>query len=212
MGCNAKLSSALLGYGHNSGNDCGRGVFDAFETVAKMDDGDNGPILENFHISAIGLSLVFREDDRARRLLGGFAGRIDRYHDPESVEPARKSMRWDANFAILLLRAASVGLPLTSREARQIQTAFGRDRQVRGVENWDLWDPSIGDGTYGGDGMTLPSEGRSCATKTSGRSSVLRLAARNRPVYLRRLRVPPTGEMGYVDVGAFPATGRAAPR
>ena len=85
----------------------------------------------------------------ARALLEGLAVRLLRYRDPASGEAGLKEASFARENAVWLMRGAVVGLPLTSEEARIVMRFH--EQSVDGYAtfpNWNLWDPSVPDGTY----------------------------------------------------------------
>jgi hypothetical protein len=147
--CDARLGSALLGYGEPLGVDCGPGQGSQYDGFACAGNFFNYDIITHFHLAAIALALVKGQPDVARALLEGFTTRMQRYRDPASHEPGQKDPGWNKEVVNWLLMGASVGYPLTSDEAHQVVELY--DRTITAFETfprWDLWDPSVPDGVY----------------------------------------------------------------
>ena len=155
--CPARLATDLIAYGEHLTNDCGTGFGNIFDLIAPQANYYNYPIVWDYHMAAVGESLVHREHDSALKLLGGLADRVDAYLDPENEEPGAESPYWDRDMALLLVQAAAVGLPLTAAEARRVHDAWNAAADAFEVfERWDLWDASVPDGQYDGGGGYRP--------------------------------------------------------
>ena len=146
--CNAKLASALIGYGEPLDNECEAGDGGIYETIATRGHYFNYAIIRYFHIAAVHNALMLGENDVALDLLEGLAQRADdMLHDPSM--PNRDEPVWMADVASFLLAAASAGLPLTAEEARLVQQQL-----LLSVEHyaafgfWDPWDDDIPDGAF----------------------------------------------------------------
>lgn len=143
--CNAKRTTALIGYGEGLDNACGKAAKNAYETVATSTHYYNQAIVRFFHLSHIAMALVRRDNTAARELLEGMAERIEGYMADPADDIAISE--WNNDLALLALRSAAFGYPLTSHEARLIQ-----EKYLLGVEefknwpNYDLWDEAIPQG------------------------------------------------------------------
>ncbi len=147
--CDPRLASALLGFGEPLDQDCGDGQGSLYDTIAGAANYFNYGIIDNFHMAAVALALTRGYPEVAKRLLEGLITRIERYRDPQSGEPGQSNENWPRDVARLLLMAASVGVPLTSEEAAEVRGFYGRTIEAyRNFPRWDLWDPSVPDGTY----------------------------------------------------------------
>ena len=147
--CDARLGSALLGYGEPHGVDCGPGQGSRYDTLAGAGNYFNYNIITHFHLAAVALALVKGHPDVARALLEGLSTRLGRYRDPASHEPGQADPGWNKDVVSWLIMGAGVGLPLTSDEARQVMELY--DRTITDFEafpRWDLWDASVPDGVY----------------------------------------------------------------
>ncbi len=148
--CTARLASDFLAYGvQKDKTDCGSGYGSIYEKFAVTTHYFNYAIINNFHMAAIDLALVTGNYKTARKLLLGLVERINNYMHPSKQEPGPKNDYWESDLAVLLVQAASVGLPLTSEEARLVQKYYSNS--VDAYENWprwDLWAKSVPDGTY----------------------------------------------------------------
>jgi hypothetical protein len=144
--CNAKLNAALIAYGEPLENDCGAGGINGYETTAVGIHYYNFDIVASWHPAAILNALTTGNHELAQQLLAGLAGRVDSYmHSPDescAVEPG-----WGGDLSHYLLRAASVGLPLTAAETRLIRDHYGAAADALAAwPYWDLWDSSVPDG------------------------------------------------------------------
>lgn len=147
--CNPRLASALLGTGGPLDQDCGDGQGSPYDTIAGAGNYYNYDIIHQFHMAAVALALTRGHPDVARRLIEGLITRIERYRDPRSDEPGQANENWPRDVARLLLMAASVGVPLTAEEAAEVRGFYARTIEAyRDFPRWDLWDPSVADGTY----------------------------------------------------------------
>lgn len=149
--CTHRLASDFLAYGEPLTNDCGNGwgtVYEKFATVAHY---YNYPIVWDYHMAAILNALVYGYGDIALPLLEGMSLRMDDYLDPDTEQPGAEHHDWQRDMAVLLVQAASVGLPLTASEARHVQKHW-----LQAVEDykdwprWDLWADEVPDGEYSG--------------------------------------------------------------
>jgi hypothetical protein len=148
--CNAKLCTALIAYDDPKGNDCLDGFGGAYEEVATKSHYYNVAIIRGFHVAAILHALSHWKSDHAKALLEGLVVRIDRDLDlPDTSIPTNRE-EWEADLAVYLAQALAAGLPLTSREVRLIHREYGAAVDAfAGYDRWDVWDPSVADGTFG---------------------------------------------------------------
>ncbi|MBW1809671.1 MAG: hypothetical protein JRJ87_15860 [Deltaproteobacteria bacterium] len=147
--CDPRLASALLAYAEPLDIDCGSGQGSGYDMVAGQGHYFNYSIIDVFHLSALQLALTSGHARIAEDLLLGYITRLERYRDPDGGEPGWDHEDWERDIALLLLHGASLGMPLTSEEARQVHKFL--DQSVSEYEdfpNWNLWDPSVPDGTY----------------------------------------------------------------
>ena len=155
--CPARLATDLIAYGEHLTNECGTGFGNVFDLIAPQANYYNYPIVWDYHMAAVGETLVHRHDETALELLGGLADRVDAYLDPETEEVGVTNPHWKRDMALLLVQAAAVGLPLTADEARRVHDAWNLAAdEFEAFERWDLWDESIPDGDYGGGGGYRP--------------------------------------------------------
>ena len=149
--CSARLGSALLAYGNERDvTDCGSGYGALYEKFAVASNYFNYKIINNFHMAAVALALVNGRYRTAYEELQGLVERANHYMHPDKTEPGPKeSDYWAADRAVFLLQAATVGLPLTSAEAREIQKYYsGFVDEYLDWPRWDLWDTKVPDGVY----------------------------------------------------------------
>ncbi len=156
--CPARLASDLIAYGKRLTNDCGTGTGSIYDQLAVITHYYNYAIIRNFHMAALGNALVYRQDAEAIALLEGLAERADSYIHPSPDEPGVKHPNWSSDVAEFLVQSASFGLPLTSLEARLVQTHWLKAIEAyEAFPRWDLWDPSVPDGEYPRAGGFRPS-------------------------------------------------------
>lgn len=147
--CDARLSTALLGHGDPRGVECGSGEGSVYDTIATTTHYFNYDIINHFHMVAALLALTTGHGDVALALVQGLATRIERYRDPASEEKGQSDPSWERDQAMLMLRSAAVGLPLTADEARQVVRFHDQSVEAyKTFPNWDLWAPSVPDGRY----------------------------------------------------------------
>jgi len=148
--CDARLSSALMGYGEPLEVDCGSGQGSAYDSFAGGVNYFNYQIVDHYHVAALHLALTLGWQEMAQELLEGLITRLERYLDPASDEPGKEDARWGRDVSLVLLKAASLGMPLTSDEVRTVHQ-YHDAAVARYLEfpNWDLWDPAVPDGAYG---------------------------------------------------------------
>lgn len=144
--CNATLATALIALQGTAGNDCGNGVSPIYEGFAEASHYYDEAIIRYFHLAALANALVNRQDDVALALMGGLATRVDSIPtDPNQAGV----MSWNADYAAYLVAAGATGLPLTGAEAQVVEQQFAAAAQLYAAwPDWDLWSPSIPDGTY----------------------------------------------------------------
>ncbi len=144
--CCARLSADLIAFGERRTNDCGTctgSLFDAFATTTHY---YNYPIVWDYHMAALGNALVHGQLADAYPLMVGLDERIDSYMHPSQDESGPSNERWNSDMAVLLVQAASMGLPLTAAEARHVHQHFARAAELfRQWDRWDLWDASVPD-------------------------------------------------------------------
>jgi len=145
--CNAKLTSALIGYGSDLDNDCANGFGGLYEQVATYTHYYNWAIIRYFHAAALLNALMQGENDVAYTLLEGMTIRADdMVHDEQGpLEHAE----WISDTAVYLLAAAAAGLPLTDEEARLVmeQYSLSVDHHLA-WGYWDPWDESVPNGAF----------------------------------------------------------------
>ena len=156
--CPARLAADFMAYDKPLTNDCGTGYGSIFDMIAPAGHYYNYPIVYDYHMAALLGALVHGYDDIAYNLLTGLAERIDTYLDPDSKESGADHPAWSRDNAILLVKAASLGLPLTANEARLVHQHWTQAvAELSDWPRWDLWDQSVPDGDYdGGSGFRPP--------------------------------------------------------
>jgi len=149
--CCARMATDMIAYGERRTNDCGTCTGSVYDLIAPVGNIYNINIIWDFHMAGVLSSLVARQHREAYLALRGLAERVDQYQDPDPSFPGPSSLVWSSRLALLLVEAAAVGLPLTSREVRLVQRAWTLAAEdLEAFPNWDLWDPSVPDGTYDG--------------------------------------------------------------
>jgi hypothetical protein len=157
--CPARLATDLIAYGEPLTNDCGTGTGSLFDMLAPAGHYYNYPIVYDYHMAALLAALVHNYPDISLKLLEGMAERIDTYLDPNTDESGAEHPKWSQDMAVLLVKAASVGLPLTAKEARLVQKHWTQAVAELSVwPRWDLWDESVPDGEYDGGSGFRPSD------------------------------------------------------
>jgi len=155
--CPARLASDMIAYGQRKTNFCGTGTGSIYDQVAVITHYYNYAIIWNFHMAALGNALVHAQLGDAYPLLEGLAIRADAYVHPSPDEPGPKHKNWEADVAEFLLQSASLGLPLTSEEARLIQKVWIKTVEAfETFERWDLWSEDVPDGRYSSRGGFRP--------------------------------------------------------
>jgi len=147
--CNAKLTSALIGYDNAKGNDCESGSGGVYDDYSCQVHYYNRAIIRGFHMDAVLHSLRVGNNDAAYELLEGLIARIDKEEALPDDKLQTDRENWNGDFAVFLIQAAATGVPLTSDEARLIHKYYGQTISAMQTWNrWDLWNSSIPDGTY----------------------------------------------------------------
>ena len=157
--CNARRTSALLGYGDGRDLDCGPGSLNAYEKAATGTHYYNYAIVRYFHLAHLANALALGDNAAAEVLVQGMTDRLDGYE--AAYDDQVSVAEWENDLAELSIRASAFGFPLTSREARLIIDSWseGIDR-YKAWPNWNLWDSSVADGpvSYQPPDMTVESE------------------------------------------------------
>jgi len=145
--CCARLATDLIAYGEQKTEDCGNCVGSMYDAFASAAHFYNIPIIWDYHMAAVGNALVYGQNDLALKLLDGLKQRVDSYIHPVDDEPGHKHHAWFRELSVMLVQAASVGLPLTWLEARQVheQWAYAVE-EFAAFPNWDPWADSVPDG------------------------------------------------------------------
>ncbi len=147
--CPNRLASDLIAYGERRTNACGAGFVPTLERLGTRGHYYNYPIFWNYHMAALANALVQRQHEDAYPLLQGLADRLDAYFHPSPDEAGPKDADWGRDMAVLLVQAASVGLPLTAHEANHVQKHWLRAvMDFAHWPRWDLWAASVPDGAY----------------------------------------------------------------
>jgi formylglycine-generating enzyme required for sulfatase activity len=147
--CKNQLTTRLVSYQEPIDIECGNGIGLAYETVAKYGHYFNYDIIRYFHAAAAGNALITGQDDVALDLVKGLAERVDTFFDPNAIHPHFEDQSWDSDAASYLLAAASVGLPLTSQDARHVMEQYTISAENYAEwDKWDMWDASVPDGTH----------------------------------------------------------------
>ncbi|HOU52947.1 MAG TPA: hypothetical protein PLQ97_03375 [Myxococcota bacterium] len=147
--CCARMAADMIAYGERRTNECGTctgSIYDLFASTAHY---YNYPIIWDYHMAGVGTALVRGQWQDAWMALKGLADRIDSYMHPSPEEPGASHPDWWQDMAVLLVQAASVGLPLTAAEARHVQQYWRKSvEEFTAWPYWDLW--AQPDGTYSG--------------------------------------------------------------
>ncbi|NOZ01972.1 MAG: hypothetical protein GXP54_08815, partial [Deltaproteobacteria bacterium] len=145
--CCQRLSSDLIAYGEQKTEDCGNcfgSLYDAFASAAHF---YNIPIIWDYHMAAVGNALVYGDNDLAKKLMEGLKLRIDSYMHPADDEPGHLDHAWFRELAVMLVQAASMGMPLTWAEARLIHQQWTNAvEEFEAFPNWDPWSADVPDG------------------------------------------------------------------
>lgn len=145
--CCQRLATDLIAYGEQRTEDCGNCIGSMYDAFASSAHFYNVPIIWDYHMAAVGNALVYGKNDMALMLLDGLKQRIDRYMHPEVDDPEPKSGSWFRELSALLVQTASVGLPLTWLEARQVHKQWTQAVvEFQDFPNWDPWADSVPDG------------------------------------------------------------------
>ncbi len=151
--CDATLLTRLLGRGDPGDIDCGTGI-NGLEEVFVAANHQEAGLFNSYHQAAILLALTTGHPDVAEAHLPALGERItttlDRLDagDPPNFFSAE-------GLAELMIDAANVGLPLTSREVRWLHERIDESLAFHGRPEasamFRLFDPATPDGQYGFD-------------------------------------------------------------
>lgn len=147
--CNAKLATALIGFGDPMGNACASGSGGLYDDIAAKVHYYNRAIIRGFHMDAVLHSLLARRNAAARELLLGLISRMDKEEALPDDQIYTSREEWNGDFAVFLVQAAAAGVPLTSDEARLIHTYWLKAvGTMKAWNKWNLWSPAVPDGAY----------------------------------------------------------------
>lgn len=147
--CNARRAADYLGYSDGTRNDCGDGDVNPFELMSLFNNYPNVNFFRAYHMANLLQSLIHGDDMAARTLLEGLVARLDADRTRDIAGIPVKQDNWLADLAFNLVQAAALGMPLTSTEVRLVQRYYLRALEhYEKWNHWDLWDPSIPDGSY----------------------------------------------------------------
>ena len=164
--CAGVLALRFLGRGDPGTLDCEDGISwpedVAFFNNDLMKSG-NKQMLRSYHQAAISFALDTGHDAVALALIEGMADRLDRnmdYLDQNGQLPDNLDTK---DLVTLIVEAATVGVPLTSREVRWVHQQIGRAAQDYLAPGWHnhfhVFDAAVPDGDYfykpGSDEMLL---------------------------------------------------------
>ena len=147
--CNEKRACDWIGKGDGTLHDCGDGGANIWERVSLENNYPNINFFRAYHLANLYQSLLHEDFDSAKQLL---AGLVTRFEEDMTYDFSHISVppdRWHADLAFALVRAASQGYPLTSKEVRLIHKYTRRAlERLADWPRWDLWSAEIEDGTY----------------------------------------------------------------
>ncbi len=146
--CDARLSTALLGYEERRGEDCGDGLVRTVDLVATEANFYNYLILSTFHLSATMIAVEQGRDAMAEALLAGLASRMDFDLNLKASEiPEGDIARWQADLAVFIVYAAAAGMAVPPHAVRFVQAQFSAALpRLREFPAYDPW--SVPDGEY----------------------------------------------------------------
>jgi hypothetical protein len=153
--CAGVLALRLLGRGDPGALDCQDGIpwpeDVAFFNNDLMKSG-NKQMLRSYHEAAVSFALDNGHDAVALALLEGLADRLDRNMDYLEQNGVLADNMHTEDFVTLILEAATVGVPLTSREIRWVHQQIALAAQDYLAPGWHnhffVFDASVPDGDY----------------------------------------------------------------
>lgn len=151
--CKSMLAIRLYARGDEGELACGDGLSMIDEEWGIKNDFHQ--IQRSFHEAAIAVALMRNRPDLAEQLMVGLAWRLDKIFDAIEADPETYNGPHDQDLAELVINSAAVGLPLTWREIRflhdRIREAHDAYLAPERLPNYNLFDSSTPDGTYGFD-------------------------------------------------------------
>ncbi|MBN1924021.1 MAG: hypothetical protein JW791_04665 [Nanoarchaeota archaeon] len=154
---NARLSTVLISNNGKNNIKFSDGIGGFYEYFARKINYYNYKIIRGFHMSAIIHSLINGRKNTAYNMLKGLINRADNLMKGKGHKKGMNNPRWKADLATFLLRAAAVGMPLTSKQARLVHSEYEKSiSEYEKFNRWDLWDESVPDGVYGSNGGYKP--------------------------------------------------------
>jgi len=147
--CKAMLAIRLFGRGDAGSLDCGNGLSDLDEVFGLKNDFHQ--IQRSFHEAATALAFLRGDQELGNALLAGLARRLDILFDArESKNPPAEP--GDQDLAELVVMAAVVGVPLTSREVRFLHDRIRDAHQTYLADamrpHYHVFDAETPDGEY----------------------------------------------------------------
>jgi hypothetical protein len=149
--CAGMLALRLMGRGDPGQLDCGNGISLAEILGGELIKSGNKQMFRTYHEAAANHALLAKQSTVALKLLQGLAVRIEQ--DLPAVEAGTPPSNLNpTDFASLVMHAANVGVPLTSREVRwlhtRIEQAHASFRSPGLAPHFRVFDPATPDGTY----------------------------------------------------------------
>lgn len=149
--CGAQLAVQLNATGSADGLDCGDG--DLFQETESPLQNSAMQIIRTFQEASANEALIAGRPEVAQQLLGGLALRVEKlldYTEANGGQFPRNASPPDV--AALMVQAANVGVPLTSREVRWLyaRLAEAHDSYTAASQsaNYDLFAATTPDGDY----------------------------------------------------------------
>lgn len=149
--CTAALAIRLTGrFSPRDDLACGNGI-GALDNAISSSNDQNGEILRSFHEAAANAALLGGQPDLAKTLLEGLAQRLDEALDGYEAGTPAKYLEPE-HVSALIIHAANVGVPLTSREVRWIHDrlaeAHGSILDAQNFETFNTKDAAVPDGSW----------------------------------------------------------------
>jgi hypothetical protein len=123
--CTSKLSTALIGYGVDRGEDCGTASRSVYEVTSTSNNYFMYELINSFNLAAaLAAAKLFQSNEVRDDLIAGLSDRAHRFlnptdPDPDETGPSRSE--WNADVASFLLRAGMVGMRLSNQHAQVIR-------------------------------------------------------------------------------------------
>jgi hypothetical protein len=149
--CAGMLALRLMGRGDPGTFDCGNGISLAEVLGGSLIKSGNAQMLRTYHEAAANHALLTNQVSMAYNLIQGLAVRLDQGMNAIEAGSLPDNLHSE-DLAALIMHAANVGVPLTSREVRWLHARIDEAHAAFGAagltQTFHVFDAATPDGTY----------------------------------------------------------------